>query len=340
MSRSIIIPSLSTSEDDLRTAKREWSARLLGGAGASAFSAFAAASPAPADNVVGVAVGEKYQGKQPTGVLGLKFLVIRKYPEDQLTRRERLPKSVDGLPVDVEEVGVLRAHKTAIAAVKPVATPNPRTRMRPARPGASVGFISSQFKMAGTFGAVVTDDAGTYILSNNHVLADENALQPGAPIVQPGPLDGGTAKDVVARLTRFVPLTPGANRVDAAIAAVAQPGLVSRDILHIGAPSGAASASVDMAVHKFGRTTSYTAGRVTSVAADVKVEYGMGTLVFEDQILIQGSVGSFSAAGDSGSLILERGTNLGVGLLFAGSASHTIANHLNEVLQALAVELA
>lgn len=339
-SRSIMIPSLSTSEDDLRRAKSEWSARLLGGGGTPVFGAFAAASPAPLDNVVGVALGEKYAGNQPTGVLGLKFLVVRKYADDQLTRRERLPRTVDGLPVDVEEVGVLRALKTAVAAPKQAAMPNPRIRMRPARPGCSVGFTSPQISMAGTFGAVVTDGEQTYILSNNHVLAHENQLAPGAPIVQPGPLDGGAGKDRVASLTRFVPMLPTGNRVDAAIAAISGPGVVSREVLHIGAPAGVARASMDMAVHKFGRTTSYTAGRVSSVTADVKVAYGMGTLVFEDQIMIQGNVGSFSAAGDSGSLILERGTNLGVGLLFAGSASHTIANHLDEVLQALGIQLA
>jgi hypothetical protein len=49
---------------------------------------------------------------------------------------------------------------------------------------------------------------------------------------------------------------------------------------------------------------------------------------------------SFSDSGDSGSLILTRDSQLAVGLLFAGSASHTIANHIDDVLQALNVTLA
>lgn len=337
--RSIMIASLASSEDDLRAAKREWSTRLLGAGPATEFSTLAA-SPAPQDNVVGVALGEKFVGNRPTGVLGLKFLVVRKYPEDQLARRERLPRSVDGLPVDVEEVGVLRANQTMTAAPRAKTIPNPRTRIRPAHPGASIGFVSPQFKMAGTFGAVVTDGTHLYILSNNHVMAHENQLPLGASIVQPGPLDGGRPADAIATLTRFIPLQGGSNHVDAAIAGVTDSGNVAREVLHIGAPSGVGRAGIDMAVHKFGRTTSYTVGRVTSVAADVKVVYGTGTMVFDDQILIQGTPGSFSAAGDSGSLILERGTNLGVGLLFAGSATHTIANHLDDVLQALGVQLA
>jgi hypothetical protein len=48
----------------------------------------------------------------------------------------------------------------------------------------------------------------------------------------------------------------------------------------------------------------------------------------------------FSDAGDSGALILERATGKAVGLLFAGSASHSAANHIDDVLAALHVQLA
>jgi hypothetical protein len=71
------------------------------------------------------------------------------------------------------------------------------------------------------------------------------------------------------------------------------------------------------------------------------VGYDLGNLTFTGQIIVVGNSGtSFSNAGDSGSLILERGTNKAVGLLFAGSASHTIANHIDDVLKALGVTLA
>ena len=96
-----------------------------------------------------------------------------------------------------------------------------------------------------------------------------------------------------------------------------------------------------MAVHKFGRTTGYTVGQITSVDTDVTVQYDLGNLTFTGQIIVVGNSGaSFSNAWDSGSLILQRGTNKAVALLFAGSSSHTIANHIDEVLQALAITLA
>ncbi|HKP75543.1 MAG TPA: hypothetical protein VJT67_08365 [Longimicrobiaceae bacterium] len=337
--RSVLIASLASPESDLRRAKQEWSRRLLQTPAAMAFRATAAVSPAPEENVVGVGIGEKYAGDEPTGILGLKFFVVRKYPEGQLSEREKLPRDVDGLPVDVEQVGVIRRHKTA----KPKAQatiPNPRVKIRPAQPGCSVGFISTAFRMAGTFGAVVSDGTYQFVLSNNHVLADENRLPLGSPIVQPGTLDGGTSADTIAHLTRFIPLSPTGNQVDCAIAQVQTPGDVSPDVLHIGTPKGVGDAAIDMVVQKFGRTTSYTVGRVSSVDTDVKVQYETGLYQFDDQIIIRGLDGkAFSAGGDSGSLILERGSNLSVGLLFAGSSTHTIANHLSAVLSALQVTL-
>lgn len=163
----------------------------------------------------------------------------------------------------------------------------------------------------------------------------------GAPIFQPGLLDGGNPNgDRVATLTRFVPLQPGVmNKIDGAIAKGDSAGILSRAILHIGPPAGTVTAAIDMRVHKFGRTTSYTVGRITSIATDVTVAYDTGNFMFEDQIIIVADQGSFSAAGDSGSLILERQTNKAVGLLFAGSVSHAIANHIGDVLQELGVTL-
>jgi len=96
-----------------------------------------------------------------------------------------------------------------------------------------------------------------------------------------------------------------------------------------------------MIVHKFGRTTNYTVGRVTSVDTDVTVGYDTGNFMFQNQMIIVGLDGQpFSNAGDSGSMILERRSGQAVGLLFAGSTTHTIANHIDAVLNTLGVSLA
>jgi hypothetical protein len=341
----VMFTALSGKEvDAVRSAKQAAAERFLRPARGSTFAAFAAAtSPAPSQNVVGVGIGEKISAGKSTGVLAVKVFVRIKYPDNQIPDNERLPEEIDGYPVDVEQTGTFRKFEaSSIAAV----VPNPRTRIQPARPGCSIGFKdpNNQFIMAGTFGALVKKGQKRYILSNNHVIADENNLPLGSPIFQPGFLDAGNPPNnrAIARLTKFVPLVfgGGANRVDCAIAQVNPANAATNAVLFIGAPKGKKAAKIDMIVHKFGRTTSFTAGRVTSVDTDVNVQYDGGVATFENQILIVGlHAQPFSASGDSGSLIMERSSNKAVGLLFAGSSSHTIANHISDVLGASKVTL-
>ena len=302
-----------------------------------------AASTRPEHNVVGVGIGPKITRGKTTGTAAIRFYVEKKVSERAMRSEYVIPKTIGGITTDVIETGRFYALK----GTKPIA----QTRVRPARPGCSVGFrftgSKAGFVMAGTFGALVADKAGNHhVLSNNHVLANENALPLGSPIFQPGLLDGGDPKkDRIARLTRFIRIrpTPTANKVDTAIAALLAPNLAVRTVLpKIGnlASSSPVPAAVNMRVHKHGRTTGYTTGHVVDIAADVNVGYDFGTARFVDQMIIVGNAGaSFSNAGDSGSLIVDRGTSRATGLLFAGSASHTIANHIQDVLAALKVTL-
>jgi S1-C subfamily serine protease len=343
------------SSRDAHEAKKEWSQRFLMGpviataasagltrrAGAHAV-AVRAAAPKRDTNVVGVGVAEKIVDGRPTGVLAVKFYVKTKYPKGAV--RAVLPKTIDGVPTDVEQAGTFHAFKRTRRTRSAAPLPNPRTRMRPALPGCSVGFriAGDQFVMGGTFGALVKTSSRVYILSNNHVLADENRLPIGSPIFQPGLLDRGRIdSDQIAELTRFVKLKANRfNKIDAAIARPLNRNLIGREVLHIGAPTAPVAAAIDMMVHKFGRTTSYTVGRVTSVDTDVIVEYETGLFTFDNQIIIQGTGGQmFSDSGDSGSIILQRGTNAAVGLLFGGGPDHTIANHIADVLRSLRVRL-
>lgn len=350
------------SSRDFREAKRAWSERLLlskqvapitAGTGrpAGAHAPATAGRPAPArrnDNVVGVGIAEKLVKGKPTGVLAVKFFVKSKFPTGAMPRGMALPKAIDGLPVDVEESGTFRAFATRRSRKRASAAatlPNPRVRRRPAPAGSSIGYRipGDQFVMAGTFGAVVKTSRRLFILSNNHVLADENRMPAGSPIYQPGLMDGGhIAGDQIAELTRFIKLRSDRyNRIDAALAEPLTKNLLDKAVLHIGAPNGTVAAALDMTVHKFGRTTSYTSGRVTSIDTDVVVEYETADFTFENQIIVRGSNSTmFSDSGDSGSIILQRGTNAAVGLLFAGSSSYTIANHIANVLRSLRVQMA
>jgi hypothetical protein len=328
--------------EPFRAAKSAASANYLRARRPTPFRAMRATpDPAPGNNVVGVGIGEKITSGRHTGILAVKLLVRRKYDKDRMSPGELLPSMINGLPTDVEQVGTFRRIEAVLA---PAPMPDPKARRRPAQPGGSIGFRdpNDAFVMAGTFGALVKRGETQFILSNNHVLADENRLPEGSPIFQPGLLDhGDPATDQVATLSQFVELTAGApNQVDCAIAEI-DPELASRDILFIGPPKGTDAAKRDMIVHKFGRTTSYTVGRVTSIDTDVTVEYETGVFTFNNQMIIE-SVNQepFSDAGDSGSAIVSRDSQRVVGLLFAGSPTHTIANHIDDVLTALDVTLA
>ena len=357
--RQQLLGSFTTKWNDLRAAKKEWAERLIhapAGDETRRETAFrmvtghwppVAVNPAPSENTVGVGISEKVSDGKQTGILSVKFFVRMKFGKSDLSSSHLLPKQIAGIPTDVEEVGIFRRFPATAARRRAQAgtMPNPRTKLRPAQSGCSIGFQdpNNQFVMAGTFGALVKDKTGLYVLSNNHVLADENRLPNGASIFQPGLLDGGSiSTDQIAALTNFIPLqTSSPNAVDCAIAKLTSQNIASKDVLYIGAPQGTGVATIDMAVHKFGRTTGYTVGQVTSVDTDVTVQYELGKLTFAGQIIVVGSAGApFSNAGDSGSLILERGTNEAVGLLFAGSSSHTIANHIEDVLKALGVTMA
>jgi hypothetical protein len=321
--------------ETLQQAKTQAIAKYLPDAKPAPEFAALAATTSRSTNVVGVGIGPKIRKGKQTKTMSIRFYVEKKVPLKAVPKSDLLPTKVNGVPTDVVETGRLYAQ-----------VPIAQTRMRPTLGGCSIGFHDPSFVMAGTLGCLVRDPLGVYILSNNHVIANENALPIGSPIFQPGTLDGGvpTKKDMVARLTRFVRIRklPTNNHVDAAIAKLVKPSIARPTILPKVGQLGSATpvpAAVGMRVHKHGRTTGYTTGRVIDVAADLNITYDFGVARFVDQIVIVGDTGSFSDSGDSGSLIVRRAGNRATGLLFAGSASHTIANHIGRVLTALKVQI-
>jgi len=190
------------------------------------------------------------------------------------------------------------------------------------------------------------------VLSNNHVLANSNGAALGDSILQPGPADGGTnPADRIAILERFVPIAFGAGTVNYVDAATgwAWPDRVRRELVYrtsnglsyFRVSNQPVTAQLNMLVGKTGRTTQLTTGRIIDVNASLTVNYGGGRQAFfRDQIVIQGINGTFSAGGDSGSLIWTWNSQRNpVGLLFAGGGGYTIANKIGRVLSALDINL-
>lgn len=226
-------------------------------------------------------------------------------------------------------------------------------KIRPCPCGLSV----AHFKVtAGTLGALSVGRAAPrnnrlLVLSNNHVLANENNATYGDNIIQPGPYDGGkNPADRIAILERFVPVRFGGptNYVDCATG-WAWPNLVRREqayktgtgyqLFRTGnAPQYPALGDI---VGKTGRTTQLTQGRVTQLNWSGVINYGAaGTAFFAGQFVVTGSSGNFSAGGDSGSLIWKWRSGLPpTGLLFAGGGGYTIANPLPWVTYFLDINL-
>ncbi len=228
---------------------------------------------------------------------------------------------------------------------------------RPIMMGVSISNTpSSPFIYAGTAGMRVHPFGNPglkLILSNNHVLGAvgpdlcpntaDDYPPPMTWAVQPGSLDlgfdpGNDPAYLAGVVFRFRPIdfSPSAqNRVDAAVA-FTTPGLASAEILGLGQPNPILGIpSVGMAITKSGRTTGVTTGSVLAVNTTVDVSYGScGIARFVGQVMTTAGLGS---SGDSGSIVLEQGTNAPVGLYFAGSALSGVMNPILDVYTALKV---
>jgi hypothetical protein len=175
-------------------------------------------------NVVGLGCGEKVAHGGKTGRYGLTIFVAKKTPVSFLPISRMVPAKFSVGPFEIE---------TDIVETGPFYPLELTARQRPAKGGISIGHVQVT---AGTLGCLVRDntDDTINILSNNHVIADQNDALIGDPIVQPGSFDGGQHPgDTIAQLKRFVTIVPegqGVNRVDAAIAQPIQESLVVNEM--------------------------------------------------------------------------------------------------------------
>src|SRR5438270_1021451 len=212
------------------------------------------------------------------------------------------------------------------------------------------------------------------VLSNNHVMDRSGNGVAGEAINQPLQLactaTGAAAPLTVAHLTKGASLKPVANEpgkcgtskaplcghspsnVDAAIAEIVPSQVDSGgSILDLG-PAGTTSIAaaapsntlgipvLGESVGKSGRTTGLTCSTINSISTTVSIDYD-GTCgdtapafasYFTGQLVING--GTFSAGGDSGSLVVDTASARPVGLLYGGSPTDTVANPIQDVVTA------
>lgn len=209
----------------------------------------------------------------------------------------------------------------------------------------------------GTLGSLLQRNGTYYLLSNNHVFARSDLASVGDAIIQPGLIDANCSSagtTTVGNLSQFVNLEASGTNVDAAIAQIVSGTVdLSGSVLSLGAtatggtpdagPPHAGSgiaANVGEAVAKSGRSSSLTCSKVGAIHINTSVSYQKGcstgttfSVTYTGQISVTG--GTFSAAGDSGSLIVDENTADPVALLYGGSDTDTVGNPVADVLSAL-----
>ena len=270
---------------------------------------------------------------------------------------------------------VSQADSSAVgSAVVMILAPNRKQQDSPTPLGVSGGnsgdsSLSGPATLCcgGTIGALVARGGNQYILGNSHIFARDDDASVGESIVQPSLVDSSCsvgAPTTVANLSQFVNLenpASGTPLVDAALAQVASGkvdplgtilelgGNTNGNLPTDGPPHGGAGvtpADAIGSVHnglvaKSGRSTGLTCSSIAAINITAAIRYQKGcgtgatfTSTFNDLIDIHD--GTFSAEGDSGSLIVTQDTADAVALLVASSDTDTLGNSISDVLGALA----
>lgn len=293
------------------------------------------------DNVVGVCVAKR-QRRGQVGGLCLQVLVEKKYPEERIDPKHRVPRTIESpllgektIATDVRAVGKGRLHSFV-------------SNDKPAHPGFDIG---SELGGSGTLGCVVADNdtRARLGLSCAHVVAPDGAadvgLVPGQVVYYPS-LDSAELLGVVAdapigKLVRVS--APGfsdddaATNVDAAVFAPDDAAWLDAKLADLGsAPRGIRrTVPVGLAVQKVGAVTQRTHGVVQTSTLTAKIPYDGGEVAsFLDHI----GISSFAAPGDSGALVLDA-LGRAVGLHLGGFEGMSVCTPIGRVLDALGCTL-
>ena len=294
--------------------------------------------------------------------IGLSFITNQQYrlavhvqnKQDLLRYEQELAGAQE--EVDIEITGLVYKQQSFL-----------QNYCRPLHMGVS---ISHPLASAGTLGCFVRKNKqpqDLFILSNNHVLANENRANKNDPIIQPAIEDeGDLVNDKVAELQEYVKLKPNeTNFVDAAIARIDSSlectcGLVntigSWQITALNGINKNQFIPKGSGVFKIGRSGSSRGRLISSLfKGGPTVDYSQKNepprpYRFSGTIAIEGEGNqAFSKLGDSGSLVFDE-DGYAVGLIFAKSTSGgtndcgityviPIQTVLNQFLQELDVEL-
>jgi hypothetical protein len=271
------------------------------------------------DNIRAVDYGFAYEDGKRTDRPSVRFHMNRKQRLARLPADQKLPKTIEGIEVDVLEVGYI-PHAGS-----------PRAPQAVLQPGLSVGNLKQ--RTTGTLGALVRDLATQemYLLSNWHVLAGGPEAAVGDGISQPGPMDlGSNPAREVAKLERWLRLS---EQFDAALGRLASDVTSTEQLFDTAmTPAATTPPTLGMAVVKSGAVSGVTHAVVDGISGSYRLDYtGFGDgpqwmagfrLVPDPTALAT----ALSLEGDSGSLWVESATGRAVGLHFAGEDDQSPLN--------------
>jgi hypothetical protein len=258
--------------------------------------------------VIGVSLGLAHRRGKVTREPAIRVHFAEKLGHEKLKWNQKLPKTIQGVRIDVIE-SAFAAHGDLPSAA----------RLRILRNPMFGGVAITRFGVTsyGTVSALVVDkDGSQYVLTAQHVAGGT-----GNQIVQPvlGSVIGRVQKskigpDMDAALVRLT----STRMINAGVS----DGVSYTVNSLIARPGSIDESSLPFKVDVIGASSGKTQGVIDSLKTFMDVEYDDGqTVSFVDQIHLVGTGGEISRGGDSGALVLERGTNKVIALLFAGESS-------------------
>ncbi|MEM7351001.1 MAG: hypothetical protein AAF657_09365 [Acidobacteriota bacterium] len=259
-----------------------------------------------------VDIGYRWCKGKMTGEVAIRAHVGQKVDPTALSEKDRVPRQLEGFPVDVIQSRV---------------EPHRRRRRNPLVGGIEIRNVEKAG--VGTLGAVVWERAtgDPMALTNHHVLA-KGRPQGGRdePVNQPGTTGG---RDRIGRVDDSDAF------LDCAVARIEGSRGVSSTILDFpGGLKGFVEPALGLRVTKSGRTTGTTVGMIEGVS-----EHELTV------VPLPGEWQELSLGGDSGSVWLEEESHAAVGLHWGGESSEApederaFAKRIDQVAEALKVDL-
>lgn len=290
-------------------------------------------------NVVGMCFAPKIRRGRLEDVV-LQVHVRRKRAKEKIAQAKLVPEFVlhagKKIFTDVHEVGESRLEVLVSTA-------------RPTRPGYDVGHVDGG---AGTLGCVVRSrkTGERFGLSCAHVVAPAGAADVGERVLVPsrpgataigalGRAKFGTLVEVVAPSTEW---SAAIENMDAATFRPDSAADLDDEVALLGTtPQGILEdVEIGTRVKKVGAATELTLGEVRAVHWLAMLPYpqddgSIAEVWFGDQI----GITRFTAPGDSGSLVLDDGSNAAIGLHVGSTDTLSVCSPLTPILDKLHCDL-